>query len=183
MAKTIVRDVLHATFFMPRGDSDIPQAFAGRIDLLHHWQMLGLQSDEALCGEEHPVCKEYPKPGGCAALRFLSKGGNDGKTIVNMNGTGSALFVNALGMTQFFSSPALSATDFVFIIISAGMLRRWKLPGFHKASVNNDPRQAPYYANHDQSPYFNQLVAAMYDFVAAMYDSATSSSAVFPRWA
>ena len=54
---------------------DIPQAIAGRIDYLH--QMLGLQNDEALCGKEHPVCKEYPNLGGRAALRFSPKGGND----------------------------------------------------------------------------------------------------------
>ena len=40
MAKNLAREVLHATFFMPRGDADIPQAIAGRIDYLH--QMLGL---------------------------------------------------------------------------------------------------------------------------------------------
>ena len=45
---------------------DIPQAIAGRIDYLH--QMLGLQNNEAVFGEEHPVCKEYPKPGGGAVL-------------------------------------------------------------------------------------------------------------------
>ena len=112
-------------------------------------------------GKEHPVCKEYPKSGGRAALRFFPKGGNDGKT----NGIEFALFVNALGKTQLFASPALTVTDFVFIIILAGMLRslRWKLPCFHKAPVNDDPRQAPYYTDHDQSPYFNQLFAAMYD--------------------
>ena len=59
--------------------------------------------------------------------------------------------------------PALSETDFVFIIISAGEIRRWKLPGFHKAPINDDPRQAPYYTDHDQSPYFNQLFAVMCD--------------------
>ena len=40
MARNLARDVLHAPFFMPRGDADIPQAIAGRIDYLH--QMLGL---------------------------------------------------------------------------------------------------------------------------------------------
>ena len=95
-------------------DADNPQAIARRIDYLH--QMLGLQIDEARCGKKHPVCKEYLKPGGRAALRFFPKGGNDGKTIVNMNGTESALFVNSLVKTQLFSSPALSATDFVFEI-------------------------------------------------------------------
>ena len=75
MAKNLAREVLHATFFMPRGDADIPQAIAGRIDYLH--QMLGLQNDEALCGKEHLVCKEYPNLGGRAALRFSPKGGND----------------------------------------------------------------------------------------------------------
>ena len=102
---------------MPRGDADIPQAIAGRIDYLH--QMLGLQNDEALCCKEHPVCK---------ALRFPPQGWQRLKKIVNMNGTESALFINALGKPQLFSLPALSATDFVFqvIIISAGMLQRWK---------------------------------------------------------
>ena len=38
-----------------------------------------------------------------------------------------------------------------------------KVPGFHKAPLNDDPRQAPYYTDYDQSPYFNQLFAAMYD--------------------
>ena len=106
--------------------------------------MLGLKKNEAPCCEEHPMSKEYPKTGGRVALRFFQKGGNDGNTIVNMNGTESALFVNALGKTKLFSLPALSTTDFVFIIISAGMIRRWKLPGQHKAPVNDDPRQAPY---------------------------------------
>ena len=41
--------------------------------------MLGLQNDEALCCNEHPVCKEYPKSGGSSALRFFQKGGNDAK--------------------------------------------------------------------------------------------------------
>ena len=83
MAKHLARDVLHATFFMPRGDADIPQALAavqqvaGRIDYLR--QMLGLQNYEALCGEENPVYKENPKPEGRAALRFFPKDGNDGK--------------------------------------------------------------------------------------------------------
>ena len=45
------------------------------------------------------------------------------------------------------------------------MLRRWKLPGFDEAPVNDDPRQAQYYTNHDQSPHFNQLFAAMYDLI------------------
>ena len=109
------------------------------------------------------MCKEYSKLGSSAALGFFSKGGNDEKTIVNMNGTEYSLFVNDLGKTQFFLSPALSATDFVFIIVLAGVLRRWKFPGFLKAPVNDDPRQAQYYIDHDQSPYFNQLFAAMYD--------------------
>ena len=58
--------------------------------------MLGLQNNVALCNKEHPVYKEYPKPGGSAGLRFFPKDGNDEKTIVNMNETESALFVNAL---------------------------------------------------------------------------------------
>ena len=111
------------------------------------------------------MCKEYSKLGSSAALGFFSKGGNDEKTIVNMNGTEYSLFVNDLGKTQFFLSPALSATDFVFIIVLAGVLRRGKFPGFLKAPVNDDPRQAPYYIDHDQSPYFNKLFAAMYDLV------------------
>ena len=45
------------------------------------------------------------------------------------------------------------------------MLRRWKLPGFHEAPVNDNTRQAPYYTNHDKSPHFNQLFAAMYDLI------------------
>ena len=55
MAKNLVREVLHSTFFMPRGDAVImiPQAIAGRIDNLH--QMLGLKNGEALCCEEHAV--------------------------------------------------------------------------------------------------------------------------------
>ena len=73
--------------------------------------MLGLLSDEALCGKKHQVCKEYPKQGGRAASQFFRKGGNDGKTIVNMNGTESALFVNALGKAQLFSSPAVPCTE------------------------------------------------------------------------
>ena len=56
MAKTFARDVLHATFFLPRGDADVPQAITGRIDYLH--QMVGLQTNKALCDEFHSVCKE-----------------------------------------------------------------------------------------------------------------------------
>ena len=85
-----------------------------------------------------------------------------------MNGTQSALFVNALGNTQLFSSPALSgvsATDFLIIFIWADKLRRWKLPVFQKAPVNDDPRQESYYTDHQQSPYFNQLFAAMYNLI------------------
>ena len=128
MAKIFAMDVLHATCFLPRGDADVPQAIAGRIDYLH--QMLGLQTNEALCDELHPVCKEYPKPGGRAALRFFPKVGTDGKMIEDQKGPKSALFVKALGKTQLSLAPALSATDFYFIIVSAGMLRRWKLPGY-----------------------------------------------------
>ena len=81
-----------------------------------------------------------------------------------MNGTESALFVNALGKPQLFSSPALSATDLVslFLHVEGG-----KLHGFHKEPVNNDPSQAPYYTDNDQSPYFNQLFAAIYDLPQA----------------
>ena len=75
--------------------------------------------------------KEYPKQGGRAALRFSPKGGTDRKTIVDLKGPESASFVKAIGKTQLSSAPALSATDFFFIIVSAGMLRRWKLPGYH----------------------------------------------------
>ena len=53
-------------FFHAQGDADIPQAITGRIDYLH--EMLGLQNNEALCGKEHPVCKEYPNPGGSSEL-------------------------------------------------------------------------------------------------------------------
>ena len=38
-----------------------------------------------------------------------------------------------------------------------------KLLGFHKAPLNDDPRQAPYYTDYDQSPYFNQLFEAIHD--------------------
>ena len=68
MAKTTARDVLHATFYLPGGDADVPQDIAGRIDYLH--QMLGLQTNEALCDELHPVCEEYQKQGCRAALQF-----------------------------------------------------------------------------------------------------------------
>ena len=78
--------------------------------------MLGVQNDEALFGEEHPVCKEYQKPGGGAVLLFFREGGNDEKTIMNIHGAESASFVNALGKTQFFSLPGLSATDFVLLL-------------------------------------------------------------------
>ena len=95
-------------------DKDFPLAAIRRhrlFDYLH--QMLGLKNDEALCGEEHLVCKEYLKPGGSAAFRVFSKGGIDGKTIMNMQGAESALFVNALSSTQLCSSPALSTIDFI----------------------------------------------------------------------
>ena len=71
MAKNLAREVLHANFFMPRGDADIPQAIAGRIDYLH--QMLGLQNDEALCGKEHLVCKEYLYPEAAQRYDFLPR--------------------------------------------------------------------------------------------------------------
>ena len=60
----------------------------------------------------------------------------------------------------------------IFIIISAGVIRRWKLPslaaGYDKAPVDDDPRRAQYESNdaeHDESPFFNQLFAAMYDLI------------------
>ena len=71
--------------------------------------MFGLQTNEAHCDELHPVCKEYPKQGGRAALRFFPKGGTDGKTIVELKGPESASFVKAIGKTQLSSAPALSA--------------------------------------------------------------------------
>ena len=74
-------------------------------------QMLGLQDNEAVYGDQHLVCQEYAKQRGRAALRFSRKAGNGGITIVNMNGTQSDLFVKALGKTQCFSAPALSATE------------------------------------------------------------------------
>ena len=110
MAKTFVMDVLHATFFLPRGEADVPQAIAGRIDYLH--QMLGLQTKKDLCGKLHPVRKWYPTQGGRAALRFSPKGGIDGQTIVDMKGPESASLVKAIDRTQISSAPALSATNF-----------------------------------------------------------------------
>ena len=94
-------------------------------------QIWGEALSSSLCDELHPVCEEYPKQEGRAALRFFPKGGTDGKTIVDLNGPESAPFVKAIGKTQLSSVPALSATDFFFIIVSAGMFRRWKLPGYH----------------------------------------------------
>ena len=133
MAKIFARDVLHATFFLPRGDADYPQAIAGRIDYMH--QMLRLQTNEALCDELHPVCKEYLKPGGRAALRLFPKDGTDEKMTVDLKGPESALFVKALGKTQFSSAPALSATDFFLLLFrqvcSELRVRSWKLPGYH----------------------------------------------------
>ena len=73
-------------------------------------------------------------------------------------------FVNALGKTQLFSSPALSATDFA-TDFSRYAPPWWKLPAFHKAPVDDDPRQAPYYTDHNQSPHINQLFAAMYNLI------------------
>ena len=35
----------------------------------------------------------------------------------------------------------------------------------HKAPVNDDPCHAPYYTDHDQLPYDNQVFAAMYDLI------------------
>ena len=147
---------------------------AGWIDCLH--QMIRLQNDEAVCSDKHQVCRKYAKQGGRAALRFPRKAGNEGITIVNINATQSALFVKAFGNTQRFSAPALSATEFIFII--RGMIRRWMLPGlaacYDKAPVDDDPRKAQYDCNdteHDESPFFKQLFAAM------------SSSAAFPSWA
>ena len=78
-----------------------------------------------------------------------------------MNGTESALFVNALGKPQLFSLPALRATDFVLLLFRQVCSEGGKLPGFHKAPLNDDPRQASYYTDYDQ--YFNQLFAAIYD--------------------
>lgn len=95
----MAREVLHAVFFLPRLDADIPVNIGARIDYLH--EMLGLKKDEALCGEEHPVTKEYEKPGGRAALRFFPKPRNEGTNIANLSeGTQSALFVKALGKPQ-----------------------------------------------------------------------------------
>ena len=111
--------------------------------------MIRLQNDEAVCSDKHQVCRKYAKQGGRAALRFPRKAGNEGITIVNINATQSALFVKAFGKTQRFSAPALSATDLVFIVISAGMIRWWKLPSYNKAPADDDPRQAPYYTEHD----------------------------------
>ena len=74
MAKGLVLEVLCATFFITRGYSDTPKAIAERIDYLH--QMLGPQNDEAICCNQHAVCKEYVKQGGGAALRFFQKAGN-----------------------------------------------------------------------------------------------------------
>ena len=102
MAKIFAMDVLHATCFLPRGDADVPQAIAGRIDYLH--QMLGLQTNEALCDELHSVCKEYQRQGGRAALRFFPKGGTDRKTIVDLKGPESVSFVKAISKTIFFSA-------------------------------------------------------------------------------
>ena len=125
--KGLAREVLHATFLMPRGDADIAKAIAGRIDCLY--QMLGLHNDETVCGDQHPVCKECTKLEGRVTLRFPRKACNEGITIVNMNGINLPC---SSDKTQLFSAPALSATDFVFIIISAGMIRRWKLWGYRK---------------------------------------------------
>ena len=47
MTKTFARDVLFAIFFLPRGDADVPQAIAGRIDYLY--QMLGLRILRGRC--------------------------------------------------------------------------------------------------------------------------------------
>lgn len=103
MAKDFAREVLHILFFEPRGHADIPKSLQSRIDFLH--EMLGLENDETLCGEEHPVAKEYDKPSRHAAIRFFPKSGNDGKTIVDMSdGSQSALFVAALGKTQLILS-------------------------------------------------------------------------------
>lgn len=101
--KWLAREVLHAIFFLPRNDADIPKNIRSRIDFLH--QMLGLKNEEALCGDEHPVSKEYPKPGGRAALRFFPKPGSDGQTIANVSaGSQSALFVSALGKSQLVAT-------------------------------------------------------------------------------
>ena len=118
--KGLAREVLHATFLMPRGDADIAKAIAGRIDCLY--QMLGLHNDETVCGDQHPVCKECTKLEGRVTLRFPRKACNEGITIVNMNGPGtqSALFVKALDIElsrhNLYLVPALSAIDFVFFI-------------------------------------------------------------------
>ena len=71
--------------------------------------------------------------------RRVTSTGSDEKAIVNMNGAESALFVNALGKTQLFLSSALSATDFVFSFISAGMLKRWKkmIPNYGEEMMPN----------------------------------------------
>ena len=171
MAKNLAREVLHATFFMSRGYADIPQAIAGRIDYLH--QMLGLQKREALFGEEHPVCKEYPEPGGGALLRFFPKGGNDGRTIINIHGAESALFVKALGKPQLFSSPGLSATDFVLLLFlqvcsGGGSFRAFtKHPSTMTLAKRNTTR----------------TTTSRPTSTSSLQRCTTSSSAVFPRWA
>ena len=106
-AKNLASEVLHATFFMPSCDADILQTIAGGIDYLH--QMLGHQNDESLilkCVKSirnREAALHYDFPPRVAR-------------IVIMSGTESALFENALGKTQLFSSPALSANDFVLLL-------------------------------------------------------------------
>ena len=70
---------------------------------------------------------------------------------------------NSVSKIQLFSSPArapLTSSLLLFLQVSSkgGNFR-------HKAPVNDDPRLAPYYTDHDQSPGFDQLFAAMYDLI------------------
>ena len=89
--------------------------------------------------------------------------------------TQSALSMNALGKTQLIfrwsSAPALSAIDFVSNI-SADMIRRLKLPGYHIAPVIG-PWTTNFAKRHP--PFFIQLFA-MYNLILC------SESAASPRW-
>jgi hypothetical protein len=126
--------------------------------------MFGLQSGQALIDENHPVHKEYVKPGGGALLRFFPKSGNDGKTIVELKeGSQSEQFVTGLGELQLIFI-CVHLTDLI-LTIPAGQIRRWKLAGQHGAPADDDLRQAPFHVPHASAPFFNQLFAALYDLI------------------
>ena len=131
--------------------------------ILH--QILGLQKDEAICDDQHQVCKEYAKVQQWnreAALRndcFQRLATREWLSWMSLRAYNLICPWRHSARHNLYSAPALtrSATDLVVIIFSAGMIRRWKIQDQHAALVNNDSDlcQEPYYTEHEQSPHFN----------------------------